>query len=439
VTFPWSRYPREGLVLLLVALAALGPVYATTWQDSSRLALTQSLVDDGRVEIDRFAGQTGDKSFRGGHFYTDKAPGVSLLALVPFAAFRAVGVVVPAKGANGVWNQPRSLWIFRLLIGGLAFLVGNFLVGRVAEGLRPGTGALSAATLGVGTLALPLAATIFGHLVAGVLCLGAFLLLWLGGRRAWPDVAAGLCAGLAIVVEYQAALIAVILLGYVFVARRSAWAAARFAAGAVPGAAILGAYDWAAFGSPVRLSYDYVYGRYSEDQQHGFFGIGSPHGHTIRRVLVDSDRGLLVTSPVLALATAGLVLLWLRGRRAEAATCAAVTAVFLVVEAGYFLPFGGVSPGPRFFVPALPFLALGLPLAYGRWPRLTGFLALASLAILAPLTAGWRVGGGPWWDWAGGSMTWFMHDTSRTVVAAAALVLGAAALAAGALGSRRVG
>jgi hypothetical protein len=438
--FPWRGYPREALVLALVALAALGPNYANGWQDVSRLALTQSLADSGSLRIDRFQSATGDKALYRGHYYTDKAPGISFIALVPFEVFRVAGVVVPPKGANGVWYQPRSLWIFRLLTGGLFFLLGAFLVGRVSEGLRPGTGALSAATFGVGTMALPLAATVFGHTPAGVLSLGAFLLLWVGRerRRWWPDVCAGACAGLAVLVEYQAVVIAGIVLLYLLGTRRSTAAALRFVAGGIPAALALGAYDWAAFGSPFRLSYRYVSSTFAKQQHQDLFGIGFPRAHSLRAILFDSERGLLVTSPVLALAAAGLVLLWLRGRRAEAATCLGVTAALFVMDAGYFEPFGGVSPGPRFFAPALPFLALGLPLAFARWPRLTASLALASLFLLAPLTAGWRVDGGSWWDRAGGSMTWFLASTPRSVVTIGILVLGGAALGyAATLWSRR--
>jgi hypothetical protein len=415
-------------VLLLVALAALGPVYADGWPDVSRLALTQAIVDDHDVKIDRWQAQTGDKSVYKGHYYSDKAPGISFLAVVPFQVFRVAGVVVPPKGANGVWYVPRGLWVFRLLTGGLFFLVAAFLVGRVAEGLRRGTGALSAATFGVGTIALPLAATVFGHIAAGALCLGAFLLLWRNGRSGL-DVAAGACAGAAVLVEYQAVVIVAILLLYLAATRRSLAAAARFVAGGIPAALVLGVYDWAAFGSPFRLSYRYVSAQFATRQREDLFGIGWPHWHSLWAIPFDPTRGLVVTSPVLVLALAGLVLLWREGRRAEAATCLTVTAALFLMDAGYFEPFGGVSPGPRFFTPALPFLAFGLPLAFAAWPRLTATLALVSLFLLAPLTAGWRVDGGSWWDRASGSMSWFLHSTSRGVVTTGILVLGGAALA----------
>ena len=47
---------------------------------------------------------------------------------------------------------------------------------------------------------------------------------------------------------------------------------------------------------------------------------------------------------------------------------ARVAAAYFIYNAGYWLPFGGGTPGPRFLIPALPFLALGLAFAYRRLP-----------------------------------------------------------------------
>src|SRR5437763_8369390 len=117
------------------------------------------------------------------------------------------------------------------------------MVGRVSEGLAPGLGAISLVTFSLGTLVAPFAAANFDHVPAAALGFGAFLLAW---RR--RPLAAGLAAGLGVAVEYEAALIAAVIACYV--ARQGVRALGRYAAGAVPGIALLGAYDWIAFGAP---------------------------------------------------------------------------------------------------------------------------------------------------------------------------------------------
>ena len=89
--------------------------------------------------------------------------------------------------------------------------------------------------------------------------------------------------------------------------------------------ALLGAYDWAAFGSPFHLSYQYVTDpAFSVHQSAGLFGIHLPTLHGTYLVLA-GNRGLLWDSPVLVAAGFGLVLLWRRGWRAEALVCAFVS------------------------------------------------------------------------------------------------------------------
>src|SRR5207253_379021 len=78
----------------------------------------------------------------------------------------------------------------------------------------------------------------------------------------------------------------------------------------------------------------------------GFLGLHPPTLHAVHLVLV-GNRGLLVCSPVLAVAAAGLVLLWRRGRQAEAAVAGLVTVLFLLFDLGYFAPYGGDSAAPR--------------------------------------------------------------------------------------------
>jgi hypothetical protein len=372
-TFPWGKPRRELLVLALVAVAVLSPVYALNAQDNSRLCLAQAIAH-GKLYNDGCFGL--DHALYNGHEYTDKAPGLSLLEL-PFAE------ALRLAPANDLPRVSWKLWVVRLLTCGVLFLGCAFLVGRVSEGLAPGFGSIALVTFALGTLVAPFAAMSFDQVPAAFLGFGAFLLAW---RR--NPLGAGLLAGAAVLFEYEAGAILVVLGIYLLVTTRSGRAVGRYAAGAVAGLAALAAYDWLAFGAPWRLSYRYVDNLYQPVQEAGFFGIKLPTWYATHQVFAGRG-GLIAATPVLVAAAWGLRLLWPR-YRAEVAVCIAVTAVFLILNIGYFLPYGG-SPGPRFLLPALPFLALGLGPAFAWRPRLTAALAFVSIASMTAILLAWGV------------------------------------------------
>jgi hypothetical protein len=271
--------------------------------------------------------------------------------------------------------------VIRLLTSGVVFLALAFVVGRVSEGLAPGFGSIALVTFALGTLIAPFAAMNFDQVPAAALGFGAFLLAW---RR--KPFAAGLLAGTSVFFEYQAGAIMAVVGAYLFLTTRSGRSLARYAAGSVPGLIALAAYDWAAFGAPWRLSYHYVDNLYQPAQAGGLFGIHVPSTYAVQQVFIGRG-GLIVATPVLVVAAWGLGLIW-RAVRAEVAACIAVIAIFVVLNCGYFLPYGG-TPGPRFLLPALPFLALGLGPAFARWRVPTAVLAGISIVAGMALTLTW--------------------------------------------------
>jgi hypothetical protein len=370
-SLPWGKPKREWLVLALVAVCALAPVYKLNAQDNSRLCLSQALAhghlsNDGCFELDH--------ALYKGHQYTDKAPGLSIVEL-PLA--EALGLAPANKLPLRSWE----IWVIRVLTSGLVFVGLAFVVGRVSEGLAPGFGSISLVTFALGTLIAPFAAMNFDQVPAAGLGFGAFLLAW---RR--KPLAAGLLAGTGVFFEYEAGAIMVVVGAYLLLTTRSGRAVARYAAGVVPALAALGAYDWAAFGAPWRLSYRYVDNMYASAQTGGIFGIHPPSVYSSQQVFIGRG-GLIVATPVVVAAAWGLGLLW-RARRAEVLVCIAVIAIFVLFNAGYFLPYGG-SPAPRFLIPALPFLALGLAPAFARAPRLTSVLAFVSIASVIAIFLDW--------------------------------------------------
>ncbi len=428
-------YPGEWLVLALIALATLPLVSVVDDQDSSRLALAQSIVQRGSFDIDPYWRLTTDRAYAGGHWYSDKAPGVALLAVPVVAAVRAADALDHRGTGVPLWERPWILWLLRLWSGGVALLGLAFLLGRAAEGLVAGSGAAAAVVLAVGTIAGSLGPTLFGHLPDALALFAAFVLAT-RARRPRDYLAVGVLAGIGVLFEYPAALAALILVVYAAY-RGGARATAAVCVGGIPAAVVLAAYDWIAFGAPWRLSYRYTENTFTPQQHRALYGVGLPTGHGVWTVLLDG-RGLLVVSPVLALAAAGLVAHSRLGG-AEALAAGAIALAFLATTSGYFLPDGGLSPGPRFAAAALPFLLLGLPEALERWRRPTLVLAAWSvgLALFDELT--WSVSNAlrfETWPATAWSLLGLPREAGAILLVAAG---GAAALLAtrGVLGRRR--
>ena len=108
---PLRTHRRAAWTLALVLFGSYAYfVPAPAWNQNSRFALTRALVERGSTIIDPDHETTGDKSFRDGHFYCDKAPGASLLAALPYAVFHTIGRMTGAElpGATVIPQDPRD-------------------------------------------------------------------------------------------------------------------------------------------------------------------------------------------------------------------------------------------------------------------------------------------------------------------------------------------
>ena len=81
--------PAAWVFLILLASNAFF-WHSRDWNTASRLMLTYALVDRGTVIITGLEQQTGDRARFQGQYYSDKLPGFSLLAAVPYAIARLV-------------------------------------------------------------------------------------------------------------------------------------------------------------------------------------------------------------------------------------------------------------------------------------------------------------------------------------------------------------
>ncbi len=432
-----------GLALLCTYGFFIGP---PAWNQNSRLALTRALVEQGSVEIDDWEVTTGDKSFREGHFYSDKAPGVSLLSTLPYGLFvlerrltsgdlPAVRVVPldPAQTAADdlptpeqrlpgdvlVYNpaQLTALWLCRmfavslptLFAGALFYLLMLREFGGEAHARRWATGATLLWLLA--TPALGYSCGLYGHQLAADCLLAAFTLPILcpsenrGENKSKIEirglaVLVGGLLGWAVLSEYTAAVPVVLILVWVGW-RRGLKFALWACAGGAPWALLLAAYHTWAFGSPLATGYDFVYLDAFAEGMAVAYGLGWPDPRVVGQLLFGSYRGLFYLSPVSLLAAWGLGLRLVQGdsakpadsagpgplRRGDLLLALAIVLWYLGLNGGYYMWDGGAALGPRHAVPMLPFLALGFGPALRRVPWATLVLGIVACAQITLITA----------------------------------------------------
>jgi hypothetical protein len=179
------------------------------FSQNTRFDMTRAIVEQGTLRIDAYHGNTGDKAVRDGHYYCDKPPLPSLLAVPPYFAFvrtlRALGRDPTTPRAQTV-----GFWLARMAAVSLFGCALAVVFLRVVE-RHAGSGLAAALGLGLGTLVFPYSTVLYGHVVAAALLFGAFAVL-LAVRRgdgAGPAalVAAGVAAGGAVASEYQVVLV----------------------------------------------------------------------------------------------------------------------------------------------------------------------------------------------------------------------------------------
>lgn len=323
------------------------------WNQNSRFDLTRAMVEQHTLSIDAFHENTGDKAQRDGHWFTDKAPGLSALAVPAYAVVHAVrpGAIVAGSylGTLFAVALPSALAALQL-----------FALGRLL-GLSAAWSAAVTLAYALGTLALPYSTIFYGHQLSAALGLSAFALVWRGRAPAL----AGLLLGLAVGVDYTSVILVIAVLGYA-VAKLGARGVLWLIAGGIPAALALGAYHAAAFGHPLALPYEFVL---QEHRRLGWFmGIAAPDPRVLGALLVGRYRGLFYGSPWLIAGLPGLVMLARRGFRAEAIACGGIALAYLLLNAGLVDWHGGWAMGPRYLIPAIPFLAIGAMGLVRAWP-----------------------------------------------------------------------
>jgi hypothetical protein len=270
---PRPSWSAGAIVATTTALSCFYFFTGGGWNQNAHFDLARAIVERGTVQIDAYHANTGDKSFFGGHYYSNKAPGTAFLAVPVVAATRSVAHLTgwDILDERVLLQQARMATLVTSTIPTAATALILYLI-AIRLGASNRAASFGAIVYGLGTPAWAHGTFLWAHALAGCclfLAFGAILALSRpggAGRDVRLGMTAGLSAGYAVATEFPAAGVAALLVGF---ALWLVWDSGRvralrvlasMAVGALGPLSLLGAYNEAAFGSPFQLSYGWVLG-----------------------------------------------------------------------------------------------------------------------------------------------------------------------------------
>ena len=367
------------------------------WNQSARVAATLAFVEPGpnrfTLRIDDFTQSDERNLYTGdwakgsdGHYYTNKAPGLSLIGIPAYAVLYGLERLVGLEPRAEPVTRFNTILLNLLCSVAITAAAGAVLYGfLVAGGLGHAAALLGVLAHAFGTLVFPYDTSLWGH-ATGASCLLAALCLahWPGGTRA--PLLAGVLGGLAVLVEYHA-LFGLAAVGSALLtpgsSRRQRFA---FAAGAAGPLLLLAVYQKLAFGGFLTTAISQGNPIF-RDPVRVFGVLGEIDPGAVSGLLFSSYRGLFLFCPVLLFAALGGWQCWHSGRRMLVATCLAAFAASVAFVASFNEWPGGSANGPRYLIVAIPLLSILSPATRGlaAWARglYYGALTLSCFNMLA--------------------------------------------------------
>jgi hypothetical protein len=363
------------LLLAAYLLAYSGEVQAS--DELSMFCVTQSLVTRGTTTTDaiRWMGLHQGAYGRDGHLYSKYGLGTSLAASPLYAFARLPRFDLGTVRTTALLNS-----LLTALTGVLLFLYVTQL--EYGDGIALAAGLL----YGLATLAAVYSQSFFSEPLSALSLLAAayFLLRFRTSARTLDAMLAGAALGVAVLTRvaniivvplFALVLLASIWPGRSLAARRwiiQSWRPAlAFTIPLVLGALVVVAYNLLRFGNPLQTGY------------HALETFSNPLLTGLVGLLFSPGKSLFLYSPLLILSAASFPG-FVRRHPAEALLTGGILAACALLYASWFAWHGGHSWGPRFLVPALPFLVLALVPALvwasqSLWRTLlVGVLALVS-------------------------------------------------------------
>jgi hypothetical protein len=380
-------------------------VPAATWNPVSRFNLTRAIVEQRSLAVDSYVASTGDRSLVGGRWYSDKPPVVAVLAVPAYAAvyasqalrgkprpdFRALSRpnvpavrVIPNRSYQQAFHASSVATAGAAAIA-LALMLFTFLRRRTT----PRAAFLGSSVAVLASPILPYGTSLYGHVPAAAFVFAAILSL---DQRGGVELTtrkirfSGFFFALAAGCEYLMAVPVVVAMSWFLWRSPKAerpWRVLNLFLGGLVPAALVAAYLTAIFGAPWRTGYSFEsQPDFAAGHASGIMGLHLPQLEGLFGLTFGVRRGLFYLSPVLLIGTVLAFRSALRRRDTSLQCGLGVLSALLLLNAGYYMWWGGAATGPRHLIPGLAFLGVGVAAAFRSqhvWLR----FACAVLAVVS--------------------------------------------------------
>jgi len=363
--------------ILVFLMVAIGYGYFSSERDvnaNSRLAVVKAFVDEGRFEIDSYHASelyTSDKSYFEGHYYSDKAIGTAVLGVFAYYPVRWVYEYEDIRLTPRLFRE----WLTFLAVGLPTALIAPFLYFFIIQITGdPARSFIITLAISLGTPLYKYGTAFYGHSLAAVFCLLAFL-IWFRARRhgsiSLPlAFVSTFLMGFMVITEYPTVILVSLLTLYILFTlyqfrRLFDWRIyIATAAGFIIPTCLLLYYNNSAFGSPFTTGYSHEHLQiFKEAHSTGFMGVGWPNPWTFFYQTFHPSLGIFWQSPILVLSLIGWF--WMGKKeeyRAEIYFTISAVVLYILFFSGYYDWSGGVAFSPRHIIPILPLFAI--PLAF---------------------------------------------------------------------------
>jgi len=330
---------------------------------NSRYSEVISIVNFKTYQIDPFVKNTPDWSFYRGHYYSNKAPGGAYMA-VPFY-YLLLAIMQVSKHMIPHYVVVYLLNLFTAVLPALMMFLLFYLTCKEITGSLQKS-FFMVAVMAFGTLLFPFSTIFMGHTTAAAFLASSFYLLILCTKKDYLRTylfSAGLLAALSVLTEYTCILGVAFLFVYLLIrSRNRSRDGLIFILGGLGPLFLFMHYHYTCFGGPFTLPQKYINPLFVEPYTNKILGIfGMPDGTVMIKLLFSMDRGLFLFCPILIMVIPLLLFRFSRiAYKAEVIISVLIFVLFWLLNASFNGWDGGCSSGPRYLIPAIPFLAFPL-------------------------------------------------------------------------------